>query len=756
VTFGWRPPPARTGQDAFERALAWRSRNLWPRGLQVSVLAALAWFATGDPLVAPWFATALALGALEQRLGARAGRSEPRPKLRWAIYSVRISSGGATAAIGVVVLAHARTPTGLAGAILVLCGVCLNNAMMSLGSRRATWTLAGPAAALLALAPLLAWFNGYRAPVADLALLSAGGVAFVIFILRLAEAMGRERAALQRALQALARQNASELRSRGEAEAGRRRWGVIFEQSPLARLVFDGSALHDRLKHTRRPGETLGQALRREIPAMADLRRFVSVLEVNQAALELCGGEFLPRPHLSESFLDAFAAALDAMSDTGFLPPFATELIRADGSRIDIEAHYRLADVGGAPWGLCLATYVDQTEPLKVAREHREAREAAERANRAKSEFLTVISHEIRTPLNGVLGMAQAMSLNELAPAQTERLDVLLQSGRSLLAIVDDLLDMSRLEKGGLALVDHPFAAADVLEAVHATYLPEARQRGLAFETIIDPSASLICRGDPARLRQILGCLVSNALKFTPTGEVEIRVWHDTEGLGFEVRDTGIGIDPARIRTLFDPFTQADSSLTRTYGGTGLGLALCRELCTAMGGSIAADRAPSGGSVFTVRLPLPVDEPIADDAALPSRVLAAEDNPVNQVVLKALLSELGITPTVVENGAEALAAWEAGDWDLVLMDIQMPEMDGLTATRLIREREAALGLARTPIVALTANAMPAQLESYFEAGVCDVVAKPIEVARLFAAIAAAAVRPPGQAQAAPQPSRRPA
>jgi signal transduction histidine kinase/ActR/RegA family two-component response regulator len=756
VTFSWRPPPTRTGQDAFARALAWRARNLWPRGLQVSVIAALAWLGTGDARVGPWLAATLALGALEQRLGLRAGRSDASPRLRRLIYAARIASGGATAAIALVVLGLAPSAVGLAGAILALCGICLSYTMMSFGSRLAIWTLAGPAAVLLVLAPLLARLNGYQAPLVDLLLLSAGGGVFVIFTLTLAEAVGGERAALQSALQALAHQNASVLRCRSEAEAGRRRWAVIFEQSPLARLVFDASALHDRLAHARRADETMGQTLRREVQSMADMRRFVSVLEVNQAALELCGGDFLPRPHLSESFLDAFADALDAVDASGSLPPFDTELIRADGSRLDIEAHYRLADVGGAPWGLCLATYIDQTEPLRVAREHFEAREAAERANRAKSEFLTVISHEIRTPLNGVLGMAQAMSLNDLAPEQAERLDVLLQSGRSLLAIVDDLLDMSRLEQGRLALDDQRFAAPDVLAAVHATYLPEARRRGLAFDAVVDPSAAHVFHGDPARLRQVLGCLVSNALKFTPAGLVEIRTWHDAEGLAFEVRDTGIGIDPDRIRTLFDPFTQADSSLTRTYGGAGLGLALCRELCAAMGGAISAERAASGGSIFTIRLPLRIEGPMAQAAATPPRVLAAEDNPVNQMVLKSLLSELGITPTLVANGVEALAAWESGDWDLVLMDIQMPEMDGLTATRRIREREAALGLGRTPIVALTANAMPAQIESYFEAGVCDVVPKPIEVARLFAAIAAAAVRPAEPAPAQPQPRRRPA
>jgi signal transduction histidine kinase/ActR/RegA family two-component response regulator len=752
MIFGWRPPPPRTWQDAFARSLAWRSRNLWPRGLQVTVVAALTWFAARDALVGPWLVATLVFGALEQRLGARACQSGASPRMRCLVCGARVLSGAATASIALVLM-RAPTSLGLAGAVLALCGVSLSSTMMSFGSWRATWTLAGPAAALLVLAPALGWLNGYKASLASFALLSAGGAVFVIYILRLAEAVGRERAALQQALQALELQNTAELRCRSEAEAGKRRWAVIFEQSPLARLVFDGSALHDRLAYTRRPGETFGQTLRRELPTMADLRRHVSVLEVNQAALELCGGEFLPVPHLSESFHDSFAAALDATEEDGFLPPFATQLICADGARIDIEAHYRLADAGGAPWSLCLATYVDQTEPLRIAREHQEAREAAERANRAKSEFLTVISHEIRTPLNGVLGMAQAMAADDLAPAQAERLDVLLQSGGSLLAIVDDLLDMSRLEKGRLALSEQTFAVPEVLAAVHATYLPEARRRGLAFEMIVEPSAALTCHGDAARLRQVLGCLVSNALKFTPAGQVEMRTWHSPDGFGFEVRDTGIGIDPERIRTLFDPFTQADSSLTRAYGGAGLGLALCRELCATMGGAISAERAPSGGSIFTVRLPLPVVGPVQGDAPPPSRVLAAEDNPVNQLVLKSLLEQLGITPTIVANGAEALAAWESGDWDLVLMDIQMPQMDGLTATRRIREREAARGLGRTPIVALTANAMPAQIESYYEAGVCDVVPKPIEVARLFAAIASA-VRPTEQAPASPL--RRPA
>ena len=377
-----------------------------------------------------------------------------------------------------------------------------------------------------------------------------------------------------------------------------------------------------------------------------------------------------------------------------------------------------------------------------------EAREAADAANRAKSEFLATMSHEIRTPLNGVLGMAQAMARDPLSKVQRERLQVIGHSGEVLLAIVNDVLDLSKIEAGKLALDVADFDLEELAQSTQANFQPMADDKGLAFTLEIASGAAGMYRSDPVRVRQILYNLISNAVKFTAAGSVEVRIATVDGALECSVTDTGIGITPQQIARLFDKFVQADSSMTRRYGGTGLGLAICRELCTALGGDIVVASELGRGSCFTVRLPLARvgdscaatgaatrQEPADDER--PLRILAAEDNPVNQLVLKALLGPFGLEPVVVDNGEEVVAAWERGDWDVILMDIQMPVMDGVTATQTIRRREAAMQQRETPIIALTANAMGHQVESYRAAGMNGVVAKPIEVAQLLEAIAAA-------------------
>jgi PAS domain S-box-containing protein len=373
------------------------------------------------------------------------------------------------------------------------------------------------------------------------------------------------------------------------------------------------------------------------------------------------------------------------------------------------------------------------------------AKEEAEIANRAKSTFLATMSHEIRTPLNGVLGMAQAMAMDMLSPDQRKRLDVIQRSGETLLAILNDVLDLSKIEAGKLDLELGEIDIDELVQGVHSVFAPLAGAKGCDFVLALDPSAAGIYRGDPTRVRQILYNLVSNGLKFTEAGEVRLDVRSTPEGLKFEVRDTGIGISPEHMASLFQKFEQGDASTTRRFGGTGLGLAICRELATLMGGSIRASSELGKGSVFTVALDLPriadVTTPtprtqawVPREQGTPLRVLAAEDNEVNRHVLAALLEHMGAELHFVENGEDAVAAWEADDWCVILMDIHMPGMDGPTATRIIREREQAQGRARTPIIALTANAMSHQVESYVTAGMDDFVAKPIEVGRLFAAI----------------------
>jgi len=386
-------------------------------------------------------------------------------------------------------------------------------------------------------------------------------------------------------------------------------------------------------------------------------------------------------------------------------------------------------------------------QALRAARAEAQMRGvAAESANAAKSSFLAIMSHEIRTPLNGVLGMAQAMAADDLAPVQRERLAVVRQSGEALLAILNDVLDLSKIEAGRFELECIAFDLSELARGAHSAFTALANKKGLSFALTIEPEALGVYQGDPTRVRQILYNLISNALKFTEQGEVRVTVDRVGEALAITVADTGVGIAPEQLATLFERFTQADASTTRKYGGTGLGLAICRELTVLMGGAIHAESAPGAGATFVVHLPLPrvngasgpVETPASADGMAASRlnvrVLAAEDNSVNQLVLKTLLHQIGVEPVVVENGVLALEAWENGDWDVILMDMQMPEMDGLEATRRIRAGEAGGGRRRTPIIALTANAMAHQIQACVEAGMDGHVSKPLEAARLFEAL----------------------
>jgi signal transduction histidine kinase/ActR/RegA family two-component response regulator len=379
----------------------------------------------------------------------------------------------------------------------------------------------------------------------------------------------------------------------------------------------------------------------------------------------------------------------------------------------------------------------------------RNALSAAQAASRAKSSFLAVTSHEIRTPLNGVLGMAQAMANDDLSDVQRERVSVISQAGHALLDILNDILDLSKIEAGKLDLESAPFDLEAVTRSAVGAFSASALAKGLEFGLDFDDGACGAFEGDAARLRQVLCNLISNAVKFTEAGSVRVGVTAHALGVRISVSDTGPGVPDGFAERLFEKFTQADASTTRRFGGTGLGLAICRELCEAMGGCITVSSGAEGGATFVVDLPLVRSQQTAPEAISagheasedaqpenrPLRALAAEDNAVNQLVLRTLLDQIGIEVVIVADGVEAVAAWEEGDFDLVLMDIQMPRMDGPTATRAIREREAAAGRRRTPIIALTANVMRHQVDDYAAAGMDAFVAKPIAITELFAAIA---------------------
>jgi signal transduction histidine kinase/ActR/RegA family two-component response regulator len=370
----------------------------------------------------------------------------------------------------------------------------------------------------------------------------------------------------------------------------------------------------------------------------------------------------------------------------------------------------------------------------------------AKSGSQAKSTFLATVSHEIRTPLNGVLGMAQVMAMDELSPAQQERLAVLRNSGEVLLALLNDVLDFSKIEAGKLTLEAIEFDLVALIDSVIRHSQGAAAEKGLALRSISD-RAEGIYTGDPTRIRQILQNLVSNALKFTTTGGVTIIASYESSKLQLSVRDTGMGIPADKLNTLFQKFRQVDETTTRRFGGTGLGLSICRELTHLMGGDISVESAEGVGSTFKVAIPIErvrQARPVMQTAAQPVaakrgrsdlRLLAAEDNPTNQMVLRALLEMAGVTATFVNNGVEAVEAWRDGRWDAILMDIQMPVMDGPTAVQKIRSAEKEEARPRTVIFALTANAMDHQIKEYLDAGMDGHLAKPIDTKALFALVA---------------------
>ncbi len=558
----------------------------------------------------------------------------------------------------------------------------------------------------------------------------------------------------------------------GELVAGRRRWPVDAQGRLRLRLPLDGGAL-PRLPWQRLMRAALGEV---DDPELARLLAGRSVFvgssaffaddvmtpqgrlsgaALNAVVFQALGTE--PPPLLRER--GAAVAGLDALLlALGALPLLLRRQALAAGLAV---VGIALACWGAAVAGLLpapapalyllvLALLFMASERARLGRERERelarARELAEAASRAKTELLAQVSHEMRTPMNAVLGFSDILARSPLGPQQAHYVDMLGVAGRQVFALINDLLDNARIESGRLELAPHPFNLVDLVDLQLELLRERAQGQGLWLRLFLRSEAVGWVLGDAQRVAQIVTNLVGNAIKFTKTGGVTVELDRDAAGRALiAVQDTGIGIAPEQLERIFQPFAQAEASTAREFGGTGLGLAITRSLARLMGGDVSVRSSPGEGSRFEVSLRLPAVAPpqagrdgVRAERAAPSRplsLLLAEDNDVNVLVVEGMLAPLGHRITRVHDGAEALATLRQGRFDLVLMDMLMPGVDGLSAARQWRAIEAAECRPRTPIVALTAHAFDADVQQSLAAG-CDAhLTKPVSVAALLQALA---------------------
>lgn len=386
---------------------------------------------------------------------------------------------------------------------------------------------------------------------------------------------------------------------------------------------------------------------------------------------------------------------------------------------------------------------LDVTDQVQAGRAREAALEEARRANLAKSQFLAKMSHEMRTPLNGVIGIAEVLQRLVSDPDQQRMVKMMHDSGSLLLNIINDLLDMSKIEADRLTIEQVPFDMNELAQRLEAVHTLKAAEKSLSFAVNLDGETNALRIGDPFRLLQILHNVIGNAVKFTPSGTVRASIdCTDPAQVKILISDTGIGMTVEQQAQVFQEFGQADGSIARNYGGTGLGMPIVRRLVDMMGGDISFDSAPGKGTQVIITLPLATiaeandlpSAPVAEEHQLDGlRVLAADDNRTNLMILGAMLGQLGINATLTPDGPTALAAFERDTFDAVILDISMPEMDGVEVLREIRKREFGSGR-RIPVLAFTANAMSHQVEAYMQAGFDDCLTKPLQIERLRSAL----------------------
>jgi PAS domain S-box-containing protein len=496
------------------------------------------------------------------------------------------------------------------------------------------------------------------------------------------------------------------------------------------------------------------------LPAMVVVKdvnhRFVLINKAGEDLIGVNREDFLGKtdhdlfpPEQADFFVERDRAVLES----GLLEVIADEPIQTRDNGLRYLQTKKIAINGedGRPQYLvCISDDITERKIAAVALEA--ALVEAEAANRAKSSFLTNMSHEVRTPLNGLVGVAGMLQATGLNARQSDMVAIIETSAQILERVLSDVIDLAQLESGRVEFIDKAFDLKAGMQLLGAQVEPLAAGKGLVFDLEIAADVGDTVQGDRIRLQQVLTNLLNNALKFTETGRVGLRISRPTPGgdaVAFEVHDTGVGFDPRMAETLFERFRQADGSATRQFGGTGLGLSISRDLARGMGGDVTARGAPGEGACFTLVVPLkaveaPVSVPAApvpplasaeDEAdARPVRVLLTDDNAINRKVAAMILDAVGAQIVHAENGEEALLAFQAQAFDVVLMDLQMPVMDGLTAIQLMRGHEANTGAARTPILVLSANALPEHREAAAVAGADAHLPKPVTAPVLLSAL----------------------